>query len=179
MDPIEPIIIPPPPPGPERSGFTIRLFAWLIDVFASILLAIAAGFAAGGSLGAFLGGATANPGVGLVAGVAGFYLAYKVAGALYGVIEALTGRSPGKRILGLAVKNADGSAAAVPTYVLRYCLKNIGPLISLLVLLFGVPWEPLSSLLHLIMLAGCLLALTRDKQALHDVIAKTAVYPSR
>ena len=87
----------------------------------------------------------------------------------YTFIEAFTGASPGKRVMGLQVAREDGSAGDTKLYLLRWALKNSGSLLQ-----FVLP--VISTVVSLVFFFGCFATLSDKKQALHDIIAKTAVY---
>ena len=92
-----------------------------------------------------------------------------ILGLAYTLIEAFTGASPGKRVMGLQVAREDGSKGDVQLYLVRWALKNSGSLLQ-----FVLPL--ISTLASLVFFFGCFAALGDKKQALHDIIAKTAVY---
>ena len=71
--------------------------------------------------------------------------------------------------MGLQVAREDGSAGDTKLYFLRWALKNSGSILQ-----FFLPG--LSTLVSLVFFFGCFAALGEKKQALHDIIAKTAVY---
>jgi uncharacterized RDD family membrane protein YckC len=107
--------------------------------------------------------------LGFVVGLLISMLAYIALDLLYGLIEALTGASPGKRIMGLQVAHEDGSKGDIQLYLLRWTLKNSGKLLT-----FILPG--ISSIAWMVFYFGCFAALGEKKQALHDRIAKSAVY---
>lgn len=173
----------------ERVGFGPRFWAYALDlVFAAVggaLFSLVFGGAVGGSLGGLAGGATAGvPGMAagallgsMVGAVVALGLSVLVAVPAYGLIEALTGRSLGKMCLGLAVRRPDGGPADRGVLLLRYALKHSAFLSGLLGVLTGFLFlSALSSVLYFGFLLGCLAALNYNKQALHDILAGTAVY---
>ena len=162
----------------NRIGFGPRLGAVLIDSIFIILittplmlLGITAGITAFLGLDDAIGGqgdeqAFAVIGIGL-----GVLSAILVAGLIsigYGLIEAFTGASPGKRVLGLQVANEDGSKGDTKLFLLRWALKNSGNLLT-----FILPG--ISSIFGLVFFFGCFATLGEKKQALHDIIMKSAV----
>ena len=88
-----------------------------------------------------------------------------VIGLAYTLIEAFTGASPGKRVMGLQVARADGSAGDTSLYLLRWALKNSGSILQ-----FVLPI--VSSLASLVFFFGCFAALGDKCQALHDTICE-------
>ena len=117
--------------------------------------------ALGGAAGAFVG---AMMGIGLV-------------GTFYGLIEAFTGASPGKMVLGIKIGLAEGTAAPVSTLLIRYAVKNSGTILQLLGSIGLAFLIPVAGLASLVIFVGCFFVLGQNKQALHDLVAKTAVYP--
>ena len=171
----------------KRIGFLPRLGAAVIDwifggFFAGGLAAIFGvfGLGAGGAIGlaveelaeieSALEAAGLGAGIGAIVGlISGFVIGY----FLYSLIEA----SPGKMVLGYIVGNEDGSAGDLSLYLKRWVIKNASSVFSMLALLTGLVFlEPIGSLIGVVMFFGCFLALTEQCQALHDKIAKTAIY---
>ncbi len=110
---------------------------------------------------------------------------------LYWLIEGLTGASPGKMILKLRVGDSGGNFTSVDKLFLRVVVKTAGygvrfvfPFILKAGTFMGVTW-PLETVtiafyaeffVGAIAFGGWFFALGPNKQALHDKIAKTAVY---
>ena len=175
----------------KRIGFLPRLGAAVIDwifagIFAGVLAAIFGvfGLGAGSAIGlaveeiaeieSALEAAGLGAGIGAIVGlISGYVIGY----FLYSLIEAFTGASPGKMVLGYKVGNEDGSAGDLSLYLKRWAIKNASSVFSILALLTGLVFlEPIGSLIGVVMFFGCFLALTDQCQALHDKIAKTAIY---
>jgi len=162
----------------HRIGFGPRLGAALLDILLVLLCSLPALIFAGvaGAVVTTLGldsviDEEAMAATGLMAGVgavAAFIFAGLVA-IVYTLIEAFTGASPGKRILGLRVARADGTPGDVQLYLMRWALKNSGSLLT-----FVLP--AVSSLASLVFFFGCFAALGEKRQALHDMVVKSAVY---
>jgi uncharacterized RDD family membrane protein YckC len=175
----------------QRIGFGKRLGALVLDC---IIVWIVAWIGAG-TIGGLLGGAAATAAMGGVAAgdstaaavavVGGFLgtifamvLAFVVIGAIYFLLEGFTGFTLGKLILGIRIANADGTAASVPTLLGRYLLKNCNYVLSLVGFVTGVhALVTLGRLGGLIIFVGCFFTLGTAKQAFHDMIMKTAVFP--
>jgi uncharacterized RDD family membrane protein YckC len=105
-------------------------------------------------------------------------LAFVVIGAVYFLIEGFTGYTLGKLILGIRIANADGTAASVPTLLGRYLVKNCNYVLSLVGFVTGMHvLVTLGRLGGLIIFVGCFFTLGAAKQAFHDMLMKTAVYP--
>jgi len=177
-----------------RIGFGPRLGAYLLDillggVFASgfgIFIAFL-GFGAGGVLGLAideqvelensLKAIGVGAGIGAVMGmIGGCIIGYFI----YSIIEALTGASPAKMILGYKVANSDGSGGEISLYLKRWAVKNASSVFSMLALVTGaIILQPLGSIIGFVVFLGCFLALGEEKQALHDKVAKTAIFNKR
>lgn len=175
----------------QRIGFGKRLGALLLDCVLVFVLA----WIGAGTIGGMLGGAAATAAVGAMQGadsaaaamavVGGFLgtifamvIAFAVIGTVYFLIEGFTGYTLGKLILGIRIANADGTAASVPTLLGRYLLKNCNFYLSLIGFVTGMHvLITLGRVGGLIIFVGCFFTLGAAKQAFHDMIMKTAVYP--
>jgi len=165
---------------PTRIGIRLRAAALAVDITATLLLS----FLFGPWLGVRLGldvYAGQGPGAGgmMAGGAAGFTLIFL---AWFGT-EAWWGATPAKRLLGLRVGTAEGVAASRQRLLGRWALKNAAILTALLSIIagttvprLGIPLAMLSNLFGAVMLAGCFIAMGDDHQALHDILAGTAVY---
>ena len=162
----------------NRIGFGPRLGAALLDILFTILLCTpilmfgaGAGLAASLGLDSMMGSeqTEAFALMGVTAGMVGSILICGLLGTLYTLIEAFTGASPGKRVMGLQVAKADGTSGEVSLYLLRWALKNSGSILN-----FILP--VIASLASLVFFFGCFATLGEKRQALHDIIAKSAVY---
>lgn len=163
-----------------RVGFGPRLGAFLIDG----LVVVAGGVLAGGLTGAAIGsgaGAAGDERAAAFAATLGF-LGGAVAGVyliavLYGLIEAFTGASPGKRALKLKIGLQDGRPAPVRVYVTRWAVKYAGIILWAAGSVTGDgPVGTLGALVGLVVFIGCLLVLGDRRQAFHDMAATTAVF---
>ena len=170
----------------KRVGFGPRLAACLIDLLIVGIVGFVAGAAIGGMLGGWIGGALGgSEGAGSSSGALGAAIgaALGVVAAfggfvfLYSLIEAFTGASPGKMILGLKVGTADGRRGGTALYVKRWAIKYSGTVLGLL---GAVPGLHVLGLLApaagIIVFIGCFLVLGDKRQALHDLGAATAVF---
>jgi hypothetical protein len=78
------------------------------------------------------------------------------------------------------VGNQDGTKASVGQLLERYALKNCNFLLSLLAAFTGVHvLKTIGTLGGLAIFIGCFFVLSSGRQAFHDMIAKTAVYPRK
>jgi len=170
----------------KRVGFGPRLAACLIDLLIVGIVGFVAGAAIGGMLGGWIGGAlggsegagSSSGAVGAAIGAAlGVVAAFGGFVFLYSLIEAFTGASPGKMILGLKVGTDDGRRGSSALYVKRWAIKYSGTVLGLL---GAIPGLHILGLLApaagIIVFIGCFLVLGDKRQALHDVAAKTAVF---
>ena len=158
----------------ERVGFGKRLGSSLLDFIISLLPGIVLGIYAGATIAAFLldffydeaqletiqagfSGEIAASIIGLVASLAGIAFT----SIFFYVLEGFTGQTPGKMILGITVANMNGEKASIDKLLLRAFIKITGSFVGII---------------GLIIFVGCFLVLGEKKQALHDIICKTAVY---
>jgi len=166
-----------PDAPPERIGFGKRLGAYLLD---GIFTTIAAGVVGYALKDLFVGLVPADPDVSGEAGawIAAITGAAGLCAVLYGLIEGFTGASPGKMILAIKIGTDNSTTAETNTLLKRYAIKTIGSILALLGLILGVALlNTLGSVLSVVVTIGCFFALGEAKQALHDKIVHTAVYP--
>lgn len=168
--PIPPAAPSPPPPGSlQRATFGPRAGALLIDGFLCLVLVLLTSTSVS------------------VAGLTfGFNLPWSkpflVGG--YFFVEVILGYTPGKRLLGLVVRAADGSPASYEALLRRWQLKVgitcAGWLASIFtVQLFSSWWfTALAFLPTLTALGGMLAALGAQRQTAYDQAAGTAVFPA-
>ena len=97
-------------------------------------------------------------------------------GPLYGLIEAVTGSSPGKMLLGIRIVSEAGTRAPTSQLFTRYAIKQAAAIIGLVGFLTGIEvFETLKNVTAGIWLIGCFLVFGKARQTLHDKIAATAV----
>jgi uncharacterized RDD family membrane protein YckC len=170
----------------KRVGFGQRAAAALIDLAVVAIVGFVAGAAIGGMLGGWIGGALGeSAGAGASSGALGAAIG-AVLGAvaafggfvfLYSLIEAFTGASPGKMVLGLKVGTADGRPGSAGLYAKRWAIKYSGTLLGLLGALPGLHVIGLlAPAAGVAVFVGCFLVLGDKRQALHDLGAATAVF---
>jgi uncharacterized RDD family membrane protein YckC len=178
----------------ERVGFGPRFAARLVDFavvlaggVAAALIGMALGFGTGAALGSelshmssqkdemkWIGGLFGSIFGGLVA----FALGSNLLGLGFMIWEAQTGAALGKRLLKIRIKADNGATADPQQLYLRSALKYSPYLLALAGLIPGLSLLGVLSMLAGVVIAfGCLLVLGLDRQALHDMAAKTAVYP--
>ena len=178
----------------QRIGFGKRLGAFVLDCVLCGIIAGVGGTTIGGWLGAYTGAAAvaattaaANAGQdsqaaaamgGLFGAIAGIIIAAYLIAVVYFLFEGLTGYTLGKLVLGIRIANDDGTAAGVGKLLYRYLLKNSSYFLALIALFTGVhALATLGNVAWLLIFIGCFFTLGVKKQAFHDMIAKTAVYP--
>lgn len=171
-----------------RIGFGPRLGAYLIDMLFNGIIGSIIGMALGATLvGIFFGSHAATGsaegdamvgGIGAMLGgmigtIAGIYLMSLI---LF-IMEGITGQTPGKMLLKLKNKNQDGSPAGAGSLWIRAFLKYIGAIMALLAGVTGVVMlSTIGGIAGFIIFIGCFFVLGQKRQAIHDLIAKTAVY---
>jgi uncharacterized RDD family membrane protein YckC len=96
---------------------------------------------------------------------------------LYYSTEIFFSASPGKMILGIRIGQENRHVASLSSLVTRYLLKHSSAILSALSLIVLLPiLSSLSSILQLIIVVGFFFTLSVKRQALHDILSKTAVY---
>jgi uncharacterized RDD family membrane protein YckC len=173
----------------QRIGFGKRLAALVLDCVIVWVLAFFGGTTIGGLLGYAGGSAASSLGLtdstgslaalgGALGAIFGFIVAAVVISAVYFLLEGFTGYTVGKLILGIRIANADATAAPLTRLLGRFAIKNSNSILAFLGLVAGTrALFSLGNVAGLIVFVGCFLALGVNKQALHDRIMGTAVYP--
>ncbi|HAB11108.1 MAG TPA: hypothetical protein DCE47_05415 [Planctomycetaceae bacterium] len=174
----------------ERVGFGKRFGASMIDgILGSIggmILGAVFGGLLGGAVAAEAGAASGEAGAAEVAGAlggifgafAGAMVGIAFAGVIIAVWEACTGAAIGKMALGIKIKSADGSPASFGKLLLRSLFKYNAQVLGVITVLTGIEAiESVGNIGMFVVAIGCLLVLGGEKQALHDKLAGTAVYP--
>ena len=96
---------------------------------------------------------------------------------VYFFLEVLNGATPGKMILNIRIANADRTAGTYKNLLNRYLLKHSNTILNLLATVTFISILDLLSFIALIVIfIGCFFVLGDQRQALHDMLAKTAVY---
>jgi uncharacterized RDD family membrane protein YckC len=92
-------------------------------------------------------------------------------------IEIFLAQSVGKIILGIKIGNAVPGRASISQLGLRLMTKCSSYVLLLFFVLTSLSFfSTLSSIASVAIFIGCFFALSGKKQALHDMIAKTAIY---
>jgi uncharacterized RDD family membrane protein YckC len=103
-----------------------------------------------------------------------------IIGLLYFLTEVFLLKTPGKMILGLVVADQEGNKPPMNALIIRYLFKQGATLVIIVAVfanLSALLW--FSYLLSLIYLVSCLMATRETRLALHDDIAKTAVFKEK
>ena len=158
----------------ERKGFGPRLLAVLIDIVIMLAILCPVSLIAGTGM-SFSYGSPAGPPTGAArfGAILGALL-----GLAYASTEIFLAGTPGKLILKLAIGSETGAVPAPQDQLIRRWVVKWSP--SLLNLLYGLTtWSVFSwlgGLAALVILVGFFFCLGTNRQALHDVLAKTAVF---
>jgi len=164
-----------------RARVSLRLVAAAVDYVligaGSAVVGVVAGgsWRMGGPAGVDEGEALLSDPV--LAAAVGIMAAFGMVGALYMLLEVRFAATPGKRLLGLVVGREDGSPPSVGTGLARYLVKNGHLVVAALSAVSGM-WimGVVAPLVTLVVIAGSALMLTGDHRALHDIVARTAVF---
>jgi len=96
---------------------------------------------------------------------------------LYSLVELFTGASPAKHMFGIIAAHANGAPGNLPLWGARWFIKTSGSILSVIGVLTAVElFGTIGTILSVVIFIGCFFALGQEKQALHDKIAKTAVF---
>lgn len=174
--------------APERIGFGRRLGAYLIDLVAALIGGGAIGMFAGASLAALFFASEMNEGieeaealgggmVALLGGMLGTFAGAMLIILFIMLLEAITGQTIGKMMLGIKNGDEDGALAGSGKLITRAAIKYISTITALLAGLTGVVMiGTLGSFLGFAVFIGFFFILGEKKQGFHDMIAKTAVF---
>ena len=165
----------------ERKGFGIRLGAFLIDFVILFVINAILSLIILGSLNVNFSVGTSSDAT-AIAENAGKIRMVSIIGGLIGLaywaMEIFRAQSLGKMILGMKIGSVTGAVPAdTGSLATRYAVKNAGSILSLLGAITGVGLiSLLGGVAALVVFVGCFFALGQNRQALQDMIAKTAVY---
>lgn len=96
---------------------------------------------------------------------------------LYYSTEIFLGASLGKLLLGIKIASETRYEADIQQLVIRYSTKHISTVMNLLALITSLMFlQSIGGILGIVVFFGCFAVLAEQKKALHDYIAKTAVY---
>jgi uncharacterized RDD family membrane protein YckC len=169
----------------ERIGLGSRLGAAIIDAVCVYSLGVILGGILGGAFGA---GAGALATEGAAEGAAGGGILGAILGAAFGILvlglvwivwEGITGAALGKRLLKIRIKSEDGSPGNLDKLIARAAIKNIAVLCGFAAAMLGIGLiANLGNLAAFAIFVGCFFVLGDKRQAFHDMLTKTAVYPN-
>ncbi len=172
--------------APVRIDLGKRLGAYVLDGIFISIGGVIIGLIAGATLSAYffddinvqygqddIGGLI----IGVIGGMLGVIAGILLTAALNILLEALTGQSIGKMMLGIINRNEDGSIANAMTLMLRAAIKYISTFMFVLfimteeVVLIGI-----GQIAGFVVFIGFFFILGDKKQGFHDMISKTAVF---
>jgi uncharacterized RDD family membrane protein YckC len=171
-----------------RVGFGSRFAALILDIIIIGGISFVIAPIVGGVLGASAAAATTeaaggtDPAVaaaagGIIGSIMALIVVLPLTYVVYYLIEGLTGITLGKLILGIKVANQDGTAAPIGTLITRWAVKSSGNILTLLGAILSISiLGTIGGLVGLVIFVGCFLVLGVKKQAIHDLVAKTAVF---
>lgn len=166
----------------KRIGFGSRFFAVILNVVFNVIGGVIFGLLFGAEL--IRQFASKNEILILIQGFFGSFVGVVIGlfffTVLNGVLEALYGASLGKLALGIRIGDASGTKAKIWKLLERYAIKNIALIFSIFASILGVKViSQIGGVLGVVVLIGCLAIFGKTKQALHDMLVKTAVYKNR
>jgi uncharacterized RDD family membrane protein YckC len=168
----------------NRVGFLPRLSAYMLDVAGLWILAVALHAPLvtlfPGAVSAMVAQANAHPDASqlrpFLEWSARLVVAITLLGPFYGLIEAFTGRSPGKYLLGLRITGMNGEKPPLSRLFLRYAIKSAATIIAVPALLLSSKGlGVLAQATSWANIVSCLLVLGRERTAMHDRMAGTIV----
>jgi uncharacterized RDD family membrane protein YckC len=175
--------------APERIGFGRRLGAYLLDFAVAGVVGGTIGMFAGATLSALffaseemdeamdMAGEAGGPFVAMMGGMLGSIAGMMLIFLFIMLLEAFTGQTIGKMILGIKNGDEDGAAADSSKLITRAVVKYIGTILALVAGLTGIAMiSTIGSFLGFAVFIGFFFILGDKKQGFHDMIAKTAVF---
>lgn len=186
MEQIQPTFQEEARPVAVRIAFGKRLGAYILDSILNSIGGIILGLIAGATLAAYffddiavkmdgddIGGII----IGVIGGMLGVVAGMLITATLNILLEAFTGQSIGKMILGIINRNEDSSVANTGTLILRAGIKHISTTMFVLFLITGESFLiGIGQFAGFIVFIGFFFILGEKKQGFHDMISKTAVY---
>ena len=174
--------------APERIGFGRRLGAYLLDFVVAGIGGFVIGIFAGAGLTALFFASEMSEGMeeaealggGVVAflgGLLGTFAGMMLIFLVIMLLEAFTGQTIGKMMLGIKNGDEDGAPAGSGKLITRAAVKYIGTILALVAGLTGIAMVgSVGKLLGFAVFIGFFFILGDKKQGFHDMIAKTAVF---
>jgi uncharacterized RDD family membrane protein YckC len=153
----------------KRAGFWIRGAAVALDIVIGVFPALVISTAI-----AFLLRQPDTPPAMVERASEGIFSSLVLA---YSFLEVVFAGTPGKKILGLIIADADRSPSGRWRLLLRWSTKTYSQQVGLIgIVLMNPAPSYLAGLMNVILGIGCLAALNPDKRAWHDEWAGTAVF---
>ena len=174
--------------APERIGFGRRLGAYLLDFVVAGIGGSVIGFFAGASLTALFFANEMSEGMEEAEALGGGVVAFLggLLGTFAGMIliflaimllEAFTGQTIGKMMLGIKNGDEDGAPAGSGKLITRAAVKYIGTILTVVAGFTGIAMiNSVGNILGFAVFIGFFFILGDKKQGFHDMIAKTAVF---
>lgn len=174
----------------KRVGFGKRLGAVIIDGIIVLLLSVIIGLALSSTIDPFVDELVTKQLEEMPSGTElpefmSSFMHYSVLfgvvggaiGLVYSLMELLTGASVGKMILGIVIAHENGKRGNITVWSIRWILKQSSGILSFIGTVLAMKMlSNISGLIGLAYLVGCFFVLGAKRQALHDMISKTAVF---
>lgn len=167
-----------------RVGFGRRLGAYLIDYVFIVLFLLIASFATGlaDELIELVGDGLDITNPAYIQTLSEFVIhrflpLSLVVNMIYFSLEVIFAQTIGKMLLGIIIGSEDRKFASYKQLLARFFIKHIDIFVNLVFVITAMQlFETVGTILSYIIFFGCLFVFGAKKQALHDSIAKTAVY---
>lgn len=158
----------------KRIGFGLRLLAAIIDLFILGIVTYILSMILGASM-------IPSPADLMNTAAAGqTHISHIIISLLYFSLEIFLAATPGKLLLKLKIKNASGKKASMNNLLIRWLTKHSAQIFSLLLVVTCIKFfSTLQTIAALVIFIGCFFVFGKNRQALHDIVGKTAVYKSK
>jgi len=184
------------PPTAERIGFGRRFGAALLDVIIIVMLSGIVYAVAGSSFEPLVEKQIAaqleeqNAALAeldtdqaeMISGYTKMGILWGIIGTIVAVLYSLTeiamAATPGKMMLGIKIATADATVAPTATLATRWFVKTgLSSVLNIVATVTATSiLSTLATIVGVVIFIGCFFVLGANRQALHDLIAKTAVY---
>ncbi len=160
--------------GKMRIGFGKRFWAALLDAFIAIVIGYILGSLVGSSFDSFTEGEAIG---GLEGSMAVGVWIFQLINIF---LEGSRGASIGKMIVKIQIKDQSGTQANNAALWKRTLVKNISFLCLIIATLLSIKFiSTVGGILGFVIFIGCFFVLGKNRQAFHDMLAKTAVYSKK
>ncbi len=175
----------------RRVGFGRRFGAMFLDFLITMIVSVVLYFTIGDMVRAIgeeaINASMAQQGQSLedlpgemggwVSAMGAFTALSTISGLLLSLVELFAGATLGKMLLSIQIAHPDGRKGNIALWFKRWLVKESYAVLSALGFFLMIPiLSTISQGIGFIYLAGCFFALSSKKQALHDIIASTAVF---